>query len=104
MVARCVLCQRFANQQQKEPYQPHEIPDLPWNKVGMDILEFRSKSFLIVVDFYSHFPELRLLKQKRSEVVIAALKSIFAVHGVPASIMADNMPFNSCLMSQLVGE
>ena len=104
MVARCVLCQRFANQQQREPLQPHEIPDLPWNKVGMDILEFRSKSFLIVVDFYSHFPELRLLKQKRSEDVIAALKSIFAVHGVPASIMADNMPFNSCLMNQFAGE
>ena len=57
-----------------------------------------------MVDFYSHFPELHLLKQKRCEGVIAALKSIFAVHGVPASIMADNMPFNSCLMSQLVGE
>jgi hypothetical protein len=99
-VARCILCQRFANNQQREPLIPHEIPDLPWNKVGMDILEFRSKTFLVVVDFYSHFPELRLLKQKRSEDVITALKSMFAVHGVPASIMADNMPFNSAQMNE----
>ena len=70
----------------------------------MDILEFRSKSFLIVVDFYSHFPELRLLKQKRSEDVVAALKSIFAVHGVPADIVADNMPFSSQSMLHFAQE
>ena len=95
MVARCPTCQRFANAQQREPLIPHEVPELPWNKVGMDILEFQSKSFLVVVDFYSHFPELRQLQQKRSTDVIAALKAIFAIHGVPVEVVADNMPFGS---------
>ena len=79
---------------------PHEIPDLPWCKVGMDIMDFQEKSYLVVVDFYSHYPEIRIMRQKRGEDVIMALKSIFAAHGVPQEIVADNMPFNSYVMNQ----
>lgn len=104
MVSRCPTCQKFANNQQKEPLIPHDIPSIPWNKLGMDILEFQSKSFLVVVDFYSHFPELRLMKQKKSEDVVAALKSIFAVHGVPLEIIADNMPFGSIELAKFAKE
>lgn len=104
MVARCAICQRFANHQQKEPLMPHEVPSLPWNKVAMDIMEFRAKSYLVVVDFYSHFPELRVMKNKRSEDVISALKSIFAVHGTPTEIVADNMPFSSWSMHGFANE
>jgi len=68
----------------------------------MDILEYQSHNYLVVVDCYSHFPELRILKQKKAEDVIMALKSIFSVHGVPVTIMADNMPFNSQRMRELV--
>ena len=98
-VASCPTCQRFANQQQKEPLIPHEVPELPWNKVGMDIMELNNKNYLVVVDFFSHYPEVRLIPQKRGEDVVMALKSIFAVHGVPATVITDNMPFNSATMT-----
>jgi hypothetical protein len=104
MVSRCPTCQKFANQQQKEPLIPHAVPELPWNKVGMDIMEFQNKNYLIVVDFYSHYPEVRLMHQKRGTDVILALKSIFAVHGVPAVVIADNMPFSSAAMCDFAHE
>ena len=91
----CETCMRFANNQRREPLLPHEIPELPWYKVAMDILEFRSRSYLVVVDYYSRFPELRILPHKSADDVIQALQSIFSVHGVPVTVMADNMPFNS---------
>ena len=97
-VAGCPACTRFSNKQQREPLIPHDIPHLPWNKVAMDILDFKSRSYIVVVDCYSHFPELRLMKGKTAQDVIMALKSIFSVHGVPLTIMADNMPFNSAAM------
>ena len=56
---------------------PHELPSLPWNKVAMDIMEYKSKDYLVIVDCYSHFPELRLLKRKTAEDVVMALKSVF---------------------------
>ena len=58
----------------------------------MDNFEFQSKTFLVGANCYSHFPELCMLKQKRNKNVIAALKLIFAVHGPPASIMANSIP------------
>ena len=103
-VSRCAICQRHANQQQKEPLIPHDVPELPWNKVGMDIMDFRNKSYLLVVDFHSHYPEFRLINNKKSEDVIAALKSIFAVHGVPVEVIADNMPFSSYTMKHFADE
>jgi hypothetical protein len=38
IVSRCPTCQKFANQLQEEPLIPHAVPELPWNKVGMDIM------------------------------------------------------------------
>lgn len=37
MVEKCVQCQQFQPQQQKEPLITHEVPELPWMKVGADI-------------------------------------------------------------------
>lgn len=62
-------------------------------------LEFKGDSFLVVVDCMSHFPELRLIKRKTAAYVIIALKAIFSIHGVPMSIIADNMTFGSHAMA-----
>lgn len=104
MVSNCNTCQKYANQQQKEPLMPHAIPELPWCKVGMDIMDFQEKTYLVAVDFYSHYPEIRVMRQKRGEDVVMALKSIFAVHGVPQEILADNMPFNSYVMAKFASQ
>ena len=95
LVSECYLCLRHSNRQQQMPLLPQSIPMLPWNKVRMDILEFQSHSYIIVVNFHSHFLELRMIKSKTSRDVIGALKSIFSVHGVPVDVVADNMPFGS---------
>lgn len=104
LVAECRVCNKFSRQQQKEPLMPHTLPTLPWNKVAMDICQFKNNNYLVVVDMYSHFPELRLMQKKTASDVIMGLKSMFAVHGVPKAIMADNMPFNSIQMEQFASE
>lgn len=104
LISDCSMCLRYANNQQKMPLLPHEVPKLPWNKVGMDILQFQNRDYLVVVDFYSHYPELRMMKGKTAKDVIMALKSIFAVHGIPVKVIADNMPFASETMQQFAKE
>lgn len=37
-----------------------------------------------------------MLEDKTARRVIVHLKSILARHGIPETIMSDNMPFNSC--------
>lgn len=36
-----------------------------------------------------------MYKQKNATAVINSIKAIFSVHGIPETIIADNMPFNS---------
>lgn len=103
-VSACSECALFANRQTREPLFPHDILKLPWRTIAMDILEFQNKNFLVVVDCMSHFRELRMMNGKTAEHVVMPLKSIFAVHGAPHSIMADNMPFGSHRMREFARE
>ena len=103
-ISSCDICIKHQRRQQREPLLPHAVPDLPWQKLALDILQFKGKDFLVVVDFFSHYPELRLLSRKTAFDVILALKSIFATHGVPLEVVADNMPFNSSEMRGFASE
>ena len=61
-------------------------------KLGADIFELNSNSYLIVFDYYSKYPELCLLKDKTAGSVIT---SMFSRHGIPDQVVVDNMPFSS---------
>ena len=91
----CTICNSLKNDNCKEKLVSHTIPDIPWNKLGIDILTFGNKDYLLIVDYFSKYPEIVLLKNKGSPQIIIALKSVFARHGVPSEIVADNVPFNS---------
>lgn len=94
-VSRCPVCNSHRRKQQREPMMPHEVPQRPWAKVGVDLFQFAAKDYLLVVDYFSKYPEIALLEDKTSVSVILQLKAIFARHGIPEEIMADNMPFSS---------
>lgn len=95
MVSACSICQQFRNCRAKEPMIPHEIPLRPWVKVGIDILEFAGKTYLVVIDYYSKWLELSPMKYKTANEVLLKLKEIFSRLGVPEELVSDNMPYNS---------
>jgi hypothetical protein len=82
----------------------HEVPSRPWQKVGADIFSLYGKDYLLVVDYYSKYPEVNLLSGKTAPSVIVHIKSIFSRHGIPEEIVADNMLFNSLEMRRFAGE
>ena len=55
----------------------------------------KGKDYLVVVDYFSKYPELSPLKDKTASTIIMKLKSIFARHGIPGILMSDNMPYAS---------
>lgn len=95
MIGKCETCNKFRNSNQREPLIHHEIPHLPWQKLGMDILTFGGKDYLLIVDYLSKYPELAHMKNKSSSCVIEILKAQFSRHGIPQIVVADNVPFNS---------
>nr|XP_039272273.1 uncharacterized protein K02A2.6-like [Styela clava] len=94
-VSKCKTCLKHRRSNQKEPLIPHEIPNIPWSTVASDIFYYKGKNYLLVVDYFSKYPEIARLQNKTSYSVISAMKEIFARHGIPEKIVADNMPFNS---------
>lgn len=94
-VQLCRTCEKYRYANIKEPLMSHDIPELPFQKIGGDIMEYGGRSYLIVADYLTKWLEIVPLKSKQSSDVIDAFKQIFATHGVPDKVVADNMPFNS---------
>ena len=92
MVKDCTTCQKFQPAQPKMPILQPDLPTHPWEKLGTDIFEFKGYKYLIIVDYYSRFPVIRLLQDTSAETVCNNFKSILAEHGLPSTIIADCGP------------
>jgi len=66
-----------------------DLPTRPWEKLGTDIFEFNGKKNLMVVNYYSRFPVISLLKDMTGYTACKHFTSIQAEYGLPATIMAD---------------
>ncbi|GBL75535.1 hypothetical protein AVEN_220177-1, partial [Araneus ventricosus] len=57
---------------------------------------FMRETEVEVVDYYSKFIEVQLISSLQATVVLPAIKSIFARHGIPLELISDGgQPFNS---------
>ena len=88
-VKLCDVCMKYKPAQQKEPLVPHDVPSLPWFKLGVDIFEHRSHHYLLVADYFSKFPVVKKLTNQTAGHVISLLKTIFSEYGVPATVYTD---------------
>ncbi len=104
LVSRCGVCAKYRRQNEKEPLIPHEVPLLPWSKVGMDIFYYEGVDYLVIVDYRSKYPEVIKLRSKTAKSVIQACKETFARHGIPQTAIADNMPFASAELQEFAKE
>lgn len=95
MVAECRTCERNQTARPPEPLLPHEVPELPFQKVSIDLFEFNGLPHLVIVDNLSKWLEIKKLLNKSSKAVIDALREVFSTHGIPEVIMGDNNPLNS---------
>nr|XP_054606603.1 uncharacterized protein K02A2.6-like [Nothobranchius furzeri] len=95
--ASCEQCRIYRPKQQAEPLLAHPAPHRPYYKVGTDLFDFDGKSYIVVTDYFSNYPEVGQLQTTSSKAVIAYLKTVFARHGVPCELFSDNGPqFSSC--------
>ena len=88
----CDTCQKFRYSLPKETYVRDDETYGPWEKVGTDLFYWDSKNYLIVIDYYSNYPEISLLNDTTSQGVIIQMKSVFARHGIPDKVVSDNGP------------
>jgi len=90
-ISQCSECQQSFIPP-REPLITSPLPLHPWEKVASDLFHLDSKTYLIVVDYFSCYPEVIQMISTTSVAVIKALKSVFSRHGVPSVFMSDNGP------------
>ena len=71
---------------------PSQLPELPWQKVAVDLSESDGKHYLSMIDHYSRYIELIELRSETADNIINAMKSIFARHGIAVAVCSDNGP------------
>lgn len=90
-IGGCSICEK-ERKYPPEPLQPTQLPDYPWQKVGMDLFEQKGHKYLIVIDYYSRWIEISHLQNTISGSIVNHCKSIFAKYGIPESVISDNGP------------
>ena len=91
MVRKCSVC-AMLRPTTKEPLLPSSFPEHPWSRVAMGLFDLHGKTYLLLVDYHSRWPEIRLLDRLTSTAIIVRQKSFFAIHGIPDVVVSDNGP------------
>ncbi|KAI8506116.1 hypothetical protein Bbelb_164690 [Branchiostoma belcheri] len=94
MCKRCHGCQVVSEQQPPEPMMRTKPPEGPWQDCSADLLGPlpTGEHILVVVDYYSRYYEIAIMKTTTSKKVIEALDPIFARFGNPSTLRTDNGP------------
>ena len=66
----------------KEPMLVPEIPDRPWSKIAADLFEYQNHHYLLVVDYFSKWPEVIKLDNLSSRTTIICLKGLISRYGL----------------------
>lgn len=106
----CHSCQLVSTPEKPEPMKLTEIPTSPWQHISADLMCLPTgENLLVVVDYYSRYFEVDILKSTTTDKVVKSLEKIFLTHGLPVSITTDNGPqfrsseFREYLVNQGIG-
>ena len=86
------------NNPSRAPIHCWEYPNQPWERIHIDYADpFLGHMFLIVVDAYSKWTEICVMRTSTATTTVEKMRGIFATHGLPVLVVSDNGP---CFSSQ----
>ena len=72
MIQQCPVCAKEATPR-KEPLMITPLPDYPWQVIGTVLFELKGVTYLLVVDYFSRYPEIAKLTSTTSLAMINVL-------------------------------
>lgn len=94
LVSKCKGCILASIQSAPEPLKTTPLPSKPWQHLAVDYLGPlpSGHNLLVLVDYYSRYIEIDIMKKIDSTQTIRRLNTIFARFGIPITLTADNGP------------
>jgi len=71
-IKKCPECSRDSTPH-KEPLIPSSLPDYPWQKISTDLFTLKGTTYIVVVDYFSRYPEVIRLQSTTTQGVVTAL-------------------------------
>ena len=92
LVSSCLPCQLCTRETTREPLMMTPLPKGLWLQVSADICgPFPTGEYvLVVLDAYSRYPEIEIVRTTNTATITLALERIFATHGIPEIVKTDN--------------
>ena len=74
------------------PVKPTCMPQQPWEELALDLFGPlpTGESLLVLVDYYSRWIEVDVIRATTSKVIIQRLDAQFARYGIPKTLRTDN--------------
>ncbi|XP_062710814.1 uncharacterized protein K02A2.6-like [Aedes albopictus] len=93
-VKRCKQCTLVSSLGVPEPLRRTRMPIKPWIDIAVDFMGPlpSGHNLFVIVDYFSRFTEVVVMKQITARHTIQALHESFCRFGVPETIKADNGP------------
>lgn len=91
-VRSCLDCQIVGKAAPPEPMAIRELPQKPWEVLHLDMLGPlpSGNSLLVIIDPYSRYKVIEVLRQTTSSDIIARLRPLFMRLGIPFVLATDN--------------
>nr|CAI5835249.1 unnamed protein product [Callosobruchus analis] len=87
----CTDCNKIKNNPPKVLLHQWETPQQPFDRIHIDFAgPFRNQYYLILVDTYTRWPEIHIVKDISTKTTITTLRRIFATYGIPRILVSDN--------------
>lgn len=88
----CEACQAFRSH--NHPVVDTKWPESikPFERVHLDFFNCNGKEFLLIVDAFSRYLDVKIMSRKRASDVITKLFQSFVIFGLPKTIVTDNGP------------
>uniref|UniRef100_A0A915KSE8 RNA-directed DNA polymerase n=1 Tax=Romanomermis culicivorax TaxID=13658 RepID=A0A915KSE8_ROMCU len=99
-IPQCQGCQDSAKSNPRSliPTDLLPLPKAPWEKIAIDVTgrfamaPYQSQFAMVIINYLSRFPEVRLCPDHTAEKTIIFLTELFAHYGNPAVLVSDNGP------------
>ena len=92
MARSCQECSVVSSNPPMAPAHPWLVPHNPWERIHVDHAQWKKWLLLVAVDAFSKWPEVFLVNSTLASQTIDKLRTIFAIHGLPVTIVSDNGP------------
>ncbi|XP_055589292.1 uncharacterized protein K02A2.6-like [Uranotaenia lowii] len=93
LIKSCASCQMNRANPPKISFHCWETPSEPFQRVHADYAgPFMGFYFLILIDAYSKWPEVRILRNMTTETTIRVCREFFSTFGIPSVFVSDNGP------------